>query len=466
MDEFDQKMKSIFKSKSNNYKLPTRFINRFNETLTSLPNRKTNCTRNFKAILATSCCSLVFVSGIVFAKDIEKIFVEKFRSLGKGVSTAIENEYVAKSEMNLIEKDMILTNTKTGDVIDTIHTKTKIENAIIANGRIGIEIYFEFDSKLNNYINLGRNTVNGNIDYENSHHFSFNDIFVLDDEYHILASTSEGIEKCQNYFTNNNLAYTSSEKDINEVNSIISNIDNSNSDVIKTNVEIYFRYNEIIQPKKLYLSIGEFNLIPKIENNGDIEANMKFDNNIIMDIDIPQKLYDTTEEYYKVIKCENENFNVYTAKVTNTGFEIGIVVTNEENPIYSPKIDEIFLSKPPYSGDYTREGYVEYYGEEYVNLIESYYTQLCLIRLDGSVLSVPWIKRTEGCYVVNSKEEKFLFDSKNHNRTEPPIKDKYCFNACFSMTKFDATDKITVVIDFNGQPVPIELEKHIRKDGS
>ena len=109
--------------------------------------------------------------------------------------------------MNLIEKDMLLTNNQTGDVIDTIHTKAKIENAVLANGRIGIEVYFEFDSKLNNYVNIGKNTVDGNIDYENSHHFEFNDIFVLDDEYHILALASKGIGKCQKYFTDNNLSY-------------------------------------------------------------------------------------------------------------------------------------------------------------------------------------------------------------------------------------------------------------------
>ena len=45
------------------------------------------------------------------------------------------------------------------------------------------------------------------------------------------------------------------------------------------------------------------------------------------------------------------------------------------------------------------------------------------------------------------------------NGTEPPINDKYYFNAFFSMTRFDSTDNITVVIDLQGEPVHIELEK-------
>lgn len=457
MDNTDKILQEIFSAE---VKSPRSYTAKIKETISSLePTHRKSYNRN-RLSLAVACCFVFLITGIVFAKDIEKVFVEKFRSLGKGVSTAVENGYVAKSEMTLIEKDMLLTNKKTGDVIDTIHTKAKIENAVLANGRIGIEVYFEFDNKLNNYINIGKNTVDGNIDYENSHYFEFNDIFVLDDEYHILALASDGIEKCQNYFTTNNLSYPNDNGANDIINSIINNIDNSDPNLIKTTVEIYFRYDETLKPKKLYLSLGEFNLLPKIENNENIEVNMESDDNWFMEIDIPEELYDTTEEYYKVTKCENENFNVYTAKVTNTGFEIGIVVTNAEKPTYPLRMDEIFLSKEEvYSGDGTRESYVDFYGEEFVELAESYYRQLYLIRHDGYVLSVPWIEDTEGCYVINSKGERFSFDPKNHNSTEPPIKDKYYFNGCFSMTRFDATDKITVVIDLDGQPVHIELEK-------
>ena len=36
---------------------------------------------------------------------------------------------------------------------------------------------------------------------------------------------------------------------------------------------------------------------------------------------------------------------------------------------------------------------------------------------------------------------------------------QFDFYETFSMTKYEATDKITVVIDFYGEPVTIELEK-------
>lgn len=458
MDELDKEIKSIFKAKSSNYKLSTKFINKFNETLTALPDSKTNYNIQFKAILATSCCALILVSGIVFAKDIEKIFAEKFHPMGKGISTAAENGYIAESEMNLIEKDMEITNKQTGEFIDTVHVKSKIESSIIANGGIGIELYFEFDSKLNEYVDLGKSTVDGNIDYENSHYFDFNNLFVLDNNHNIICCTEEATERCKNYYENNNLEYPD-EINVTNINNIIGHIDNSDSNLIKLTVELTIRNDKNLTPSELYVSFNEFNLIPKLTNLDGIEANLKANDSWFMEIDIPEEMYDNTVENYKVIKCENENFNIYTAQVTNTGFELGLLVMNEEKIKDSTEIDNIVNSMPPYQGEFTREGFVEHYGEENVKLLEDYYNKVYLIRTNGTIPWIPGIERTEGCYVLNSKGEKFRVDYKNHKRTDPPIDDKYCFNVCFSMTKFDATDNITVTIDFKGEPVHIELEK-------
>ena len=143
-------------------------------------------------------------------------------------------------------------------------------------------------------------------------------------------------------------------------------------------------------------------MIPKIDNNENIEVNMKSDDNWLMEIDIPEELYDTTEEYYRVTKCENENFNIYTAKVTNTGFEIGLVVTNAEKPTYPFRMDEIFLSKEDvYSGDGTRDSYVKFYGEEFIKEAEK-----LLLENNNKVV----IKANESCegkdvYCCSNKQE-------------------------------------------------------------
>lgn len=457
MDKFDEKLEKYVKSSKK--EPPTSYDFMVNDTLRKLPNKKSYSIRRLRTALATVCCSVFVITGFVFAKDVENFFYKKFHSMGPSISSAVQNGYITKSEMDLIEKDMILTNSETGEILDTIHTKAKIESAVVAGNAVGIELYFEFDSKLNEYVNIGKKTIDGNIDYENSHYFEFNDLFILDNENRKIVLAPDGEEQCHKYYETHNLDFDNYEVNRDGFSSHIGFIDNSDPNLIKTTIELTLGHGESLHSTKFYISFGELKLVPKITQvEKEIEVTMKSEDNWFLEIDIPEKMYDTSEEEYIVKNCENDNFYVYKASVDNTGFEIGIVVTNEEIPEYPTKLDDIANNMNPYNGEPTRNGYIEYYGEEYVNLYETYYKQRYLINFNGSPI-FPWSEKTEGCYVLNSKGEKFETDYRNHKRTESPVKDKYSFNTVFAMTKVNATDKITVVIDFKGEPVKIELEK-------
>ena len=43
-------------------------------------------------------------------------------------------------------------------------------------------------------------------------------------------------------------------------------------------------------------------------------------------------MYNRTSESYRVISCDNKDFEVYQSKVTDTGFEIGVTISNIEEP--------------------------------------------------------------------------------------------------------------------------------------
>ena len=93
-----------------------------------------------------------------------------------------------------------------------------------------------------------------------------------------------------------------------------------------------------------------------------------------------------------------------------------------------------------------------------------YYTKSKPITVDGRNLFLVGEARnekTEGCYVLNSNGEKFectMSPSRIQKRNF--VKgNQFDFYETFGMTKNDATDKITVIIDFYGEPVKIELEK-------
>ena len=51
-------------------------------------------------------------------------------------------------------------------------------------------------------------------------------------------------------------------------------------------------------------------------------------------------MYNRTSESYRVISCENDRFNVYAAKVMDTGFELGIMISDMVRPEYPEIFDE------------------------------------------------------------------------------------------------------------------------------
>ena len=53
-----------------------------------------------------------------------------------------------------------------------------------------------------------------------------------------------------------------------------------------------------------------------------------------INIDVPEKFYNRSEEYYKVVSSTNDRFNIYSAKLTDTGFEFGMTIKDEHKPTY------------------------------------------------------------------------------------------------------------------------------------
>ena len=70
-----------------------------------------------------------------------------------------------------------------------------------------------------------------------------------------------------------------------------------------------------------------------------------------------------------------------------------------------------------------------------------------------------WREKTEGCYIENSNKERF-FKGHSIDYTENKFIDnntKYIYKEVFEMTKFDATDTITLHLDYYSKPIDIIL---------
>ena len=87
------------------------------------------------------------------------------------------------------------------------------------------------------------------------------------------------------------------------------------------------------------------------------------------------------------------------------------------------------------------------------------------INVNGESQIITSNENTEGSYVLNSNNEKFRCTMSPTRKQNANFiyGNKFDFYETFEMTKYDATNKISVIIEFYGNPVTIELEK-IDKD--
>lgn len=74
---------------------------------------------------------------------------------------------------------------------------------------------------------------------------------------------------------------------------------------------------------------------------------------------------------------------------------------------------------------------------------------------------MPWIKETEGSYIQTSNGNKFYISETGFSNQRNSFNEDntYEFYNKFDMTKYDATDSITAVIELYGLPVKIWLKR-------
>lgn len=137
-------------------------------------------------------------------------------------------------------------------------------------------------------------------------------------------------------------------------------------------------------------------------------------------------MYNRTEEYYKVISCENPDFEIYTTKVTDTGFEIGLIVSNTREIMEETR--KIW------------EAWDESNDAESRKLIAKQLLKNHIIDVNGDKFY---------CTMSPSRKNDRQYLEEN----------QYNFYETFELTKAIATDKIKVILYYYGEPVTIELEK-------
>ncbi len=421
-----------------------------------------------KKFVVAACACFVFTTGIVFAKDIKEFAIKKFAS-GDAIAEAAENGYIGNSNEVFKTSKVEVKKGESSETADTFNVDIKTKDFLIDDRQISIEYELKFDKKINNYKNLNQRVVGNEeyIDYENFGDLLFSTAFILDEENRLIYSSATE-EEFNSFCKEHNLNYTYNEYNENYLRTggspLITEIN-----VEENSINLNYNYktaDEIFKSKKLYIYINKMVFIPKGELN-DRSNRVTLLGNWEFELDVPEIMYNRQNIDYEVINCDNDRFEVYEAKLTNTGFDIGIIVSDVICPKYpeelSKKESEHREAHPDHYSMSSKEEFIEIYGEDpkYEKLYLKYQKESTPINASGRRL-LNWVDPTCGCYILNSKGEKYM-PSKvaSFKSMETGFKDdnKYNYYDNFDLLPSNATDKITVVIDFYGEPVHIELKR-------
>ena len=440
--------------------------------------RKIHMKRNKRKMSIVACAAIILTSGLVFAKDITN-YVKKYAfGLGDGVDKAAEHGYIEEPEQ---ENNPVTTTIYKESKIEeyTIDVNATIESFLMDDYNLSTEFKFEFDEKINEVLDLDK------LDQ-----ITLNDLIVIDEENRIIyASTSMGERKFNEFCVNKELDYTFGKTNENYMNcglnwfpkNVIKSNNQSNliyniyTDTFPKSKELNFYFTEII--------LTEYNY----ENEEKIKKDVLLKGDWSINVNVPEKMYNRTSENYKVISCSNDKFEVYAAKVMDTGFEIGVIISDIEKPEYPQIIREKerellkkyegVENRNEYSKEWSlylaqmpqRELWNEYQFKKSPINVTGYNSFIIDEERANKLLNNPdnysggfeMPEKTNGSYVLNSEGEKFVCtlspSRKTNNRFETG--NRFDFYETFSMTKYDATDKINVILEFYGEPVTIELEK-------
>lgn len=407
-----------------------------------------------KKILAISTACFILISGVAFAVNGENI-INYFRGLDNGIDNAAKNGYIEEVNMESQEQKVSVEN---NNIVENMYMGVKIDDFIMDDYNLSVKFTLDFDENIDNIVNLS-----------NLHHIELSDLYILDENkvvvYNMFHNENDFNKMCEKH--NLDLKWL----DFNENllnNGLNSFVVSSSKDLRQTELQYNMYTDKYPKSKQLdfYFSKISFN-----ENDKEEKTVLTGDWHI--HLDVPEKFYNRTEEYYKVVSSTNDKFNVYTAKVTDTGFEFGMTIDGEKKVEYpeevkqeTKRITDEYLVKgengipTQESQDIANEKIIEMKKTSpYKEMLEKYEKDAHPILSRGQTLKIT-SDIEDGCYIMNSNGEKFECSLSPSRKANYGCidGDKYDYYETYTMTKYDATDDLTMVVNYRGTREVIRLQ--------
>lgn len=395
--------------------------------------------------IGIAACIALSMTGVVFATNYNKII--NYFGLGNGIDTAVENDYIEVPNMDYISSSSTLDDETNATILNNIKTNVKIDNFLMDDLNLCVNFDFEFDE-----------TINETVSFNDIRNIELRDLIVTDEENRIIycKATKDIFDE---YCKKNNLPYIFGEFSENYMNNGLNSFITYRD---STTNQICLNYNMYADgyPKSKKLSFNFSNILIKEEIN-EIEKTTILTGDWSINVNVPEKMYNRKTIPYKVVSCSNNDFNITTAFVTDTGFEIGIIINNMEKPEDFLNILNEEIKKEINEGKITETEIQERSNillrtPKYENLIAQWHP---VEDTPHAELNVENIEDTS--YVENEKGEKFEKSLSPARRQDANFIDgnKFSYYETFELTKYDMTDKLKVQIMFKGEPIIIKLEK-------
>lgn len=343
-------------------------------------------SKNILKVVAIACCTMLSITGMVFAKDIGDFVKETFwGGVTKGVDIAVNNGYIANVNTEYQEADGIEISVDSFVMDDNnldMKFRVKLSDKYnIKNMSFGMELY---DLKI--------------VDENGKKVFATH---ALEAEEMMIYKTEKEAKENYDAFCG---SYASDGGKIIGENELICSLQATKS------------ASTFPKSKKLFVT---FTRIHVRKDQYEQPLNEWYKGDWKFELDVPKEMYNREIIIYKVKSCSDENTIIGNGILSNTSFRIEIPFSTTD------KVDYELLRVSPAKNIYNMVAFQK----EYVETSDG--------KKFEKTINVP-----VGCKTFQ-----------NENKLE-------AYKQSFNLTKYDATDELTVHIFTNkGEEIIIEYEK-------
>lgn len=395
-DEIDNMLFDYYRSEKFEC-IPDIIANGFDTALYTNKLKQINIFEHIKQLIIAILSLLTLTGGVVFAKDIEHFFDNLFNNMN-GVTTAINNGYISDSNM---------------DYINSNDVNMKVTNVLMDDYNICLN--FEID--LSNIKEVDLSTINS---------VYFKDLIILDENNDLIFYNNE--EYLSKYCSDNNINISNNEYNSN-ISYYINNINLENNTCTLT-CNLSRCNSSFPKSKKLFINSSVLELSKKgLKESNKININCTHN----IGIDIPEKFYNRQALIYSIASSSNDNFTLNEATVYETGTKLSFNLKVDNEVINTEELNKA-------RNELKNENHIS---ENFSSQIETFFNPFSNIFLTDS----------------NNKTYSISSTNSEDNVLKSNIKNYLTYNCTFDLTKFDATDTITLHFTYDNKERIIILEK-------